>query len=137
MVAVAGCGDPNPGAPTRLNIRSNLWVSDVPVPEGFRLNEGKSHAQVTARSRQIDHLYEGDEALTAVRNFYIEQMPQSDWKSDTEELNDGVYQLHFAKAKEKCQVQISRGGGLFNPTQIRVQINASANAAAKKTSNDQ
>jgi len=134
-----GCGDATEGAPTRLNVRTNLWVADIPVPDGFKLNEEKSRTEVSSKAREIDHLYEGGEALTAVRNFYIDQMPRFQWQSVTEELNDGVYNLQYTKGKESCQVQVRRGGhrSFFNPVQIRVRVGAAVAAERKKTGANQ
>ncbi len=128
MLLASGCARPSVGAPTRLTPRANLYVADVPVPRGFSLNEGRSMHEVdqVANARRIDHCYEGGEAIGALRNFYIDQMPRFGWRLLKEEQVEAVYSLDFEKETEACSVQIQRGGSgaLFSPAQIRVRINA-------------
>jgi hypothetical protein len=112
--------------PTRIPARRNAWIEDVPVPLDFTLNEKRSIAKVypSRRIRLIDHYYEGSGQIGAMRNFYLERMPEHGWNMLKEELQEAAYTLRFRGKEEFCEVRIRRGGAdsLIQPVEIRVQI---------------
>src|SRR4051812_961851 len=84
-------GGKGEGGPTQIPARKNPYVLDIPVPEGFKLNEGKSSNKSLPTVRWVDHTYEGGKDPMAVRNFYVISMPTQAWQVMSDTANEGVY----------------------------------------------
>ncbi len=109
---------------TQLAVRTNRYVADVPIPEGFERNERESNYTTAADSRRILEVYEGSAPPIKVRNFFLTNMPASGWKFESESLEGSVYSLNFSKGREHCGVKVARKSerGLRPPTEARVLI---------------
>ena len=62
-----------------LAATSSPPVPDLPVPQGFRLDESRSRTFASAGSRYVDHVYEGNADKYTIARFYKRQMPISRW----------------------------------------------------------
>lgn len=119
---VGGCG-PKPDAPTIPSASNTPYVSDVPLPAGFRIAERLSEDRVTAGRRAVKHVYQGEAGTQAVKNFYQHYMPQMSWELLEQTSNKGVYLLKYRKGQELCDVRVERMPvGLGAVTQIQVEI---------------
>jgi len=120
LIAFAGCED------AQLAQRTNSYVADVPVPKGFERNVRESTYSSTPKARRILDVYEGGADPIKVRNFYKTYMPAQKWEFDDESLSGSIYTLNFTKGDEHCTIIIGKKneGGLFNPTEARVKIEA-------------
>jgi len=122
-LALCGCAK-EPTTPTILEASSNPYVSDLPLPINFKLEDHQSEDKVSAGHRSVKHVYRGKEKLQAVKNFYQHYMPQANWAPVEHSLSRGVYLLKYRKGRERCDVRIERmPSGLFGTvTQIRATI---------------
>lgn len=122
LVPFAGCED------AQLAQRTNSYIADVPVPKGFERAVRESTYSSTPKARRILDVYEGGADPIKVRNFYKTYMPAQKWEFDDESLSGSIYTLNFTKGDEHCTVIIGKKneGGLFNPTEVRVKIEAKA-----------
>jgi len=131
-VFAGGCGktqivDRTSGAPRQVEPPAELLaqarppIPDVPIPVGFKLDEGKSRNFEAAGARYVDHLYKGREDKFAVARFYKRQMPPRRWTWVTDMFVQGDIMLDFEKDTERCRVVV-RKGSLFHSTYIQVQL---------------
>lgn len=122
LFLVVGCED------TQLAQRVNPYIADVPVPKGFERNVKESTYSSTTKARRILDVYEGGADPIKVRNFYKSYMPAQKWEFDDESLSGSIYTLNFSKGDERCTIIVCKRneGGLFNPTEARVKIEAKA-----------
>jgi hypothetical protein len=119
---IGGCNK-EPAVPTILPASINPYISDLPVPDKFKLAERQSEDQVKPGRRTIRHLYEGEASLQAAENFYQHYMPQANWELLERRLNKGVYSLKYRKGMELCEIRIEQTPkGLGTITQIRATI---------------
>jgi len=129
---VAGCGrgqtvDASSGAPrqappaTELIARARPPIPDLPVPIGFKIDEGKSRDYVLAGARFVDHFYKGNDDKLAVKRFYERQMPINRWMLVTAMFVRGEVMLDFEKETERCRVFITNGS-LFHKTYVKIQL---------------
>ncbi len=124
-VALAGCQGSGivGGTATRLTPRSVPYISDVPLPTGFRLVEKTTDDYVSGGTRVVRHDYQGHADRAALRNFYQEQMPNYRWTRISDQNIKGEITLRFEKANEQCTVLIRPASGdWFDSTIIRVTI---------------
>jgi len=129
LAAVSGCQSED----SQLAVRTNWYIVDVPVPKGFDRNNRESTYSSSPSGRRILDVYEGGAEPIKVRNFYLSNMPASQWKFENESLAGGVYTLTFTKANETCAITIGKKAdkGLFAPTEARVLVEG-ASAGSKK-----
>ncbi len=122
--AVVGCGEKEPAVPTILETREQPYVTDVPVPKGFKLDRRQSDHSYKEGRRKIKHYYVGSSDPQSVRNFYYANMPSGQWRLSDESLSAGVYTLRFRKYEETCEVRIEKvPAGMFSPsTQVLVTV---------------
>jgi len=131
-VSAAGCNDrqtidSSGGAPREVNPPLELVaqgrppIADIPVPIGFKLDEGKSRNLAAAGLRWVIHLYKGGSNKYAVARFYRRQMPINRWTLVTDVFSQGALRLDFEKGNERCHVEVT-DGSLFHPTYIRVEL---------------
>jgi hypothetical protein len=125
-VVLGGCAG-EPAGPTILDASEHPYVTDLPLPAGFKLVERLSEDRVMAGHRVVNHIYHGKGSLQAVKNFYQQSMPQADWEPVGQSLNKGVYLLSYRKGQELSEIRIERmPSGLFGTlTQIRGTIRSS------------
>lgn len=109
---------------TQLAPRTNQYVVDLPLPQGFERNDRESSYTSDGTSRRIIDVYEGRAHTIKVRNFYITNMPAQKWTPAGETLSGSVYTLTFTKGSETCTVTISKktGTNWSPPTEIRCVI---------------
>ena len=105
-----------------LIAQSRARISDVPVPLGYKLDEGKSRDFQAAGARYVDHVYHGNDDKFAVGRFYRRQMPINRWTLVTDIFVQGVIQLDFAKDTEVCRIAVDDRHNLFHPSVIKVQL---------------
>lgn len=124
--AVQGCQQESGGGPTMLEPRGQYYVTDLPVPKNFELQQRKSSHSSVAGKREISHLYEGKADPIAVKGFYIRQMKMSDWQLLNETLSNGVFTLNFEKNEETCEIRIERAPAAImgEVTQIHATIHS-------------
>jgi hypothetical protein len=95
--------EPNP-----LVARASSQVADLPVPLGFRYQEGKSRAQVSGALRYVSVYYKGYKSKERVASFYRRQMPANHrWKLESFRTDRGTFKLDFAKGGERCNIVIT------------------------------
>lgn len=132
LVALVGCGGSDTtmsssGAPAGAGPMPELVglarppIPDLPVPDDFSLDEGKSRSFAAAGARYIDHVYKGSADKFAVARFYKRQMPISRWALVTDMFVQGNIMLDFEKATERCRVTVTEGG-LFNSTVVKIAL---------------
>jgi hypothetical protein len=102
-VIVTGCTGPN----RIMDPRAASYVSDVPIPSGYRLRDSDSVDVLTGNSRIIRHVYRGGGRPVDVRNFYEAQMPTAGWVQRIVRNDNGHYNLQFEKQGELCAIDIS------------------------------
>jgi len=130
---ISGCNgqtetiDASSGAPrqvrpaTELVAQSRPPIPDLPVPIGFKLDQGKSRDYAPGGARFVDHTYKGSGAKLAVKRFYERQMPINRWVCTMAMFVRGDITLDFEKESERCLIVITHGS-LFHPTTIKVQM---------------
>jgi hypothetical protein len=124
-LALAGCqsgtlGGSNAG---RITARPIPYISDVPVPTGFKLVDKMTDDYVSGGVRVVRHEYEGRADRAALRNFYQEQMPTYRWARISDQNIKGEITLRFEKANESCTVVIRpTNSDWFDQSSIRVTI---------------
>jgi len=97
-------------------------IADLPIPIGFDLDEGRSRNFAAAGARYVDHVYRGGADKFAVARFYKRHMPISRWARVTDMFVQGDIMLDFEKESERCRIIVTRGGGPFRSTTIKVQL---------------
>jgi len=107
-----------------LEAREQPYVEDIPVPAGFQLDGRKSKHTFTAGRRQVSHVYEGDEVIQSVKNFYVHHMPLTGWEQLNDVLEKDVYVLNYKKGMERCDIRIEKtpSGWLGPISTVRVTI---------------
>ena len=120
---IGGCAK-EPRTPTILPAKAQSYVADVPVPTKFNLDESKSDSASQAGRRSVKHFYLGDAPILAVRNFYVQNMPEAGWQIIDETLQNNVYTLNYRKAEERCEIRVEKiPAGWFKPsTRIRATV---------------
>jgi hypothetical protein len=96
-------------------------VPDVPVPAGFKWDQGKSQNSATPGVRVISHIYKGSAEKFAVASFYRKQMPVSGWVLRADNFDQKIVTLEFEKEAESCRVILS-DSGLFGGTEVLVRL---------------
>lgn len=132
-VVVAGCntgprrlentaGGPREVVTTmELVARAIPPIRDLPVPIGFKLDEGRSRNFRGGTARYVDHLYKGGADKFAAARFYMRHMPIQRWVLVTDMFVQGDVMMDFKKESESCRVIVS-DGSLFNPTYIKITL---------------
>jgi hypothetical protein len=95
-------------------------ISDLPIPIGFDLKEGKSRNFSAAGARYVDHVYKGSADKFAVGRFYKRQMPINRWTLVTDMFVQGDIMLDFEKETERCRITVT--DGTFFSTEIKVAL---------------
>lgn len=125
VLGLAGCEggtlfNSNPG---RITPRPVPYISDVPVPVGFKLVDKMTDDYVSGGMRVVRHEYEGRADRAALRNFYQEQMPTYRWARISDQNIKGEITLRFEKGNESCTVIIRpTTGDWLDQSSIRVTI---------------
>ena len=118
----ASTGAPRQAPPvTELVAQSRPPVPDVPVPIGFRLDQGASRDYAPGGARFVDHTYAGGANKLAVKRFYQRQMPISRWVLTMAKFVRGDITLDYEKDTERCRITIS-DGSLWRRTYIKVDL---------------
>jgi len=107
--------------PPELRPQDRPPIPDVPVPVGFKEDEGRNRTLHTGVGRFVDHLYKGRKDKHAVVRFYKEQMPVSRWTYVTYMQTRGEHTLEFEKGAERCRIVVRKGDWLY-PTYIDVRV---------------
>ncbi len=110
------------GSPTSLARTVRPIIADIPVPSGFRLDEGSSRDVSAAGQRWIDHVYTGSADKFAVREFYLNEMSKYRWILVTKSFIQGQVTLDYRKDAETCRVIVADTSGLFERVAIKVFI---------------
>ncbi len=130
VAAIAGCngnkkvqssGDSSSEAPVELVAMARPPIPDLPVPIGFKLDQGRSRNLAAAGIRWIDHLYKGKADKFSVARFYRRQMPLTRWTLVTEMFAKGNLTLDFERQSDRCHVTVS-DGSLFHPTYVHIEL---------------
>ncbi len=133
MVAVllTGCTQgekPPEGTVATLAAQPMPPIADVPLPEGFKLDAGKSWSWVGASQRAVHHLYEGKVDKFATIGFFKQQMPAAKWNMTRDDFTRGTAYMEFEKNGERCIVQISKGTWFLEPTEVLVMLEPAGGA---------
>ena len=132
LAFAVGCGgtqtiDASSGAPRKIEpmydlvAKSRPVISDMPIPIGYSLDEGRSRTFETGVARYVDHVYKGGSDKFAVARFYKRQMPINRWALVTDMFVQGDVMLDFEKETERCRIIIT-DGNLFHKTNIKVHL---------------
>jgi len=113
-------GSGNAGPRPELVAMARPPISDLPIPVGFDLKEGKSRNFSAAGARYVDHVYKGSADKFAVGRFYKRQMPINRWTLVTDMFVQGDILLDFEKDTERCRVTVTDGS--FRSTEIQVAM---------------
>ena len=107
--------------PPELVAMARPPLPDLPVPIGFKLDEGRSRNFRGGTARYVDHLYKGGADKFAVARFYMRHMPIQRWVLVTDMFVQGEVMMDFKKESESCRIIVS-DGSLFNPTHIKITL---------------
>lgn len=107
-------------------------VPDLPVPAGFKLDEGGSRSFSAAGTRYVDHVYRGRADKYEVARFYRRHMPLCRWTMVTDMFVQGKIMLDFEKEGERCRIIID-AAGTFSSGRIQAQIWAQGGIPARAT----
>lgn len=104
-----------------LEVSRSPYSKDVPVPVGFELVEKAPKEQTQSQGRYLHHQYEGRADKSALRSFYLEQMPLVRWSCERDTAARGRYTMRFTRGGEACTVEIS-GGRTVGRVLVSVRI---------------
>jgi hypothetical protein len=80
--------------------------SDLPVPDGFTLNESLSHYQLTNASRSGHLVYAGREATSDLVIFYQQQLPTNNWTMVSINITGYAGTLMYSKANQTVSIAV-------------------------------
>ncbi len=128
-----GCNETSWGGDSKeLVPQPQLGTSDVPIPDGFEMDESGSEDKSKGNWRYIRHLYRGNGDAQVVRAFYRDKMPMEKWQLISDEMQQGQYTLRFDKGGESCEVVISRDSKRwFRKTKLRIEVTGQGKDDAK------
>ena len=94
---------------TQLVVAREPIVTDIPVPEGFKMDLQRSfYYAPTAGSPRVGKLtYTGRAQTPELITFFRENMPVSGWAMKNEAGTFGSYVLYFEKGTETAQVSVT------------------------------
>lgn len=118
---LTGCDANKKDGVSRLTPRSVPFLTGVPVPVGFTLQDRMTDAYESGGIRFARQEYLGSADVTTVREFYREQMPLLGWTEISSQDIKGRAMLRFEDKKEECTVMIDPSGWL-NRSNIQVVI---------------
>lgn len=130
---VCGCGDKSQSvesasaggenSPLMLELVPDARppIPDLPVPIGFKMDEGESLDYALHGARFVNHKYKGGSEKLAVKRFYERYMPVNRWTLTTAMFVSGDIMMDFEKETERCRVTIT-GGTLFSKSYIYVRL---------------
>jgi hypothetical protein len=104
-----------------LSPSSRPPVADLPVPQGFELEESASRSFAEAGNRYVDHLYTGRADKYNVARFYKRYMPISRWTLTTDMFIQGRMLLDFEKEGERCRIMIDETG-MMGSSKVQAQV---------------
>lgn len=132
LALVAGCGgselqgDATAGDPnsTLVPVQTpEVPIEDVPVPFGFKLDEGRSRYFAPGETRFVDYFFEGSMERAQAAAFYRQEMVYSGWELDNERMSvGGDVILDFTNGKEECVITLTKSSSLFKPTEIHIAL---------------
>ncbi len=123
LVLLCGCQGGLTGNPGRLTPKPVPYISDVPVPNGFRLVEKATDDYISGGVRVVRHDYEGRADRAALRTFYQEQMPSFRWTRISDQNIKGEITMRFEKGTESCTVVVRpTSSDWLDQTTVRVTI---------------
>ncbi len=105
----------------RLAPRGSPFLSGIPVPAGFGLEDRNSEDYQSGEQRWARHWYIGYADVQAVRSFYMEQMPLLGWNKVSDHTVKGAASIRFEKRTESCVVEIG-SAGMFDRCRIQVIV---------------
>jgi len=118
-LTLAACDSSSPETPGPLMAGANSPIADVPVPIGFKLQEGKSYAQVTGPLRFVKYYYVGRESTLPVVKFFKDNMPLNKWDFVSQDGPANEMTLKFTKSNEDCVIVI-QGGSMHTKVWINI-----------------
>ena len=123
-IALSSSGDDRESPSSGLRSMRQAFVSDVPVPEGFTIEDNMSEDYATPGWRFVRYTFRGNADRRAVLSFYREQMQLNNWTYISRQGTKGRYTLRFEKTNEVCEVEIQPSGGRVGAagTQVRIEI---------------
>jgi len=133
MLTVAGCKDKSQSVQTTsgdddsnpllvdLVPSARPPIPDLPVPIGFKMDEGKSLDYALHGARFVNHKYKGGAEKLAVKRFYERYMPINRWTLTTAMFVSGDIMMDFEKDNERCRVTIT-DGKLFSKSYIYIRL---------------
>jgi hypothetical protein len=107
-----------------LIAQSRPPISDLPMPVGYSLDEGKSRSFMAAGARYVDHIYRGRADKYQLVRFFKRQMPAGRWVLVEDVFVQGDWFLDFEKEGERCRITIEEGN-LFYPSTVKVILRTS------------
>jgi len=119
-VASDESGEPGPVL-QELAARPDPPILDLPVPMGFKLDEGASRSADSGVARFVDHIYKGRAGKFAIARFYKKSLLPSKWMLIMETFSVGELKLEFERPGERLFVFITNGGWLSS-TRIKLQL---------------
>ncbi len=122
-VPPAGTATDNANEPPKpLKVSPLLKFSDLPVPMGFRIQEGESWTYTAKGVRLAELHYVGTASVSKVVSFYEEQMPVSGWEKMLSVGSEDQMRLQFKHTRkpERCRITVKRRNRL---TYITLELN--------------
>lgn len=109
--------------PAKLAAVSRPPIPDLPVPDGFKLDEERSRSFAAAGSRYVDHTYESRDRVDKymLSRFYKRHMPVCRWTLLTDMFVQRKIMLDFEKEGERCRIIITEGG-MMSPCTVQAQV---------------
>jgi len=95
-------------------------IPDVPVPLGFKMDQGRSLSAAAPGIRLITYRYKGSADKWAVGRFFKRQMPGYQWVHEADRMIHGTIFLQFRKEGERCAIVIRDAS--WGNTEVDVEV---------------
>ncbi|MHC4712109.1 MAG: hypothetical protein ACYTAN_02405 [Planctomycetota bacterium] len=91
-----------------MGVADNLVIADLPVPNGFKMDNSRSHFTVIpgTDTRVVFATYTGRGDSLRLMEFFRQNMTISGWKLKSESSHFGPYIMKFEKGGELAEIKI-------------------------------
>ncbi len=111
-VSVCGCASMRTSEEQQqqqeMGVADNLVIADLPVPNGFKIDNSRSHFVVTPGrdTRVVFVTFTGRGDALRLMEFFRQNMTISGWKLKSESSHFGPYIMRFEKEREEAEIRI-------------------------------
>ncbi len=108
LSVASGCGGIGKQSDdVRLTASRDAIITDLPVPEGFKMDFERSSYTHMGQTRIGTLVYKGRASAPSIISFYRDNMPISGWIPQRESSEFGSYVLRFEKNGEGAVVKVA------------------------------